>query len=71
VKPGDDPANFAWSCAIDVNGLVHKYWSRAGVPQRWFRLCKDAGPEVYTKPVDVGPNTPVTCLWCLSVENTL
>lgn len=71
MKPGDDPSLFAWSCALDVNGIVHKYWSRAQHPQRWFRLCSDSGPEVFTIPVTIAADTPVSCLWCLSVENTL
>jgi len=55
---------------IDVNGIVHVLWKYEIIDDAvWYRLCLDFGPEIATKPLDLPPDTPVTCLWCLSVVN--
>jgi hypothetical protein len=67
-RPGE---KVDWAVVVDVLGVTHAMWRYNFTPARWHRLCLDHGPEIYTKPEDLPLDTPVTCLWCLSVERTL
>jgi hypothetical protein len=65
-----DPAHVDWARIIDVLDVVHWCWRRAPAGQ-WFRFCMDIGPDISSRPIDLPNDTIVTCLWCLSVRDTL
>lgn len=72
MRPGDTLANFIWFPVPDVLGIVHWTWRRTHSAHS-FRLClDDGGPEVASRMASVFDDAAVvTCLWCISVRDTL
>ena len=62
--------NIVWETLADENGLVHWRWRRLPYA-RWWYLCDFGDPLFASMHMLAPPTAPITCFWCLSVENTL